>query len=109
MVSVLALDAKVRGFKSCRFDEFLKVMKIRSTISFGGEVNQEDPRKILRHVKIICKYEKIFGNAKSIIPSPVSHACYQMSLLVGLPVRCGGRVRIFLFHRDSTMILHGRG
>jgi hypothetical protein len=55
LVNVLVLDAKVRGFKSCRVDEFLKVIKIRSTTSFGGEVNQEDPRKILRHVKITCK------------------------------------------------------
>jgi hypothetical protein len=43
VVSVLATGPKVRGFDP----GFLRVIKIRSTISFGGEVKPSD----LRHVK----------------------------------------------------------
>jgi hypothetical protein len=47
---------------------------------FGGEVKSEAPyRKILRHVKIPCKYEqKYFSKPNSPFPSPVLSACYQM-------------------------------
>jgi hypothetical protein len=38
MLSVLAIGPKVREFKSCRRDGFLKAIRIRSTSFFGGEV-----------------------------------------------------------------------
>jgi hypothetical protein len=51
VVSVLATGPKGRGFKPGRSDGFLRVIKIRSTPSFGWEVKPEIPcRKVLRHV-----------------------------------------------------------
>jgi hypothetical protein len=41
--SVLATGPKVRGFKPGRGDGFLRVIKIRSTTSFGGEVKPSVP------------------------------------------------------------------
>jgi hypothetical protein len=52
VVSVLATRPKGRGFIPGRVDEFLRVIKIRSTPSFGWEVKPEVPYgKMLRHVK----------------------------------------------------------
>jgi hypothetical protein len=67
MVSVLALDPKVNGFKPGRGDGFLTATKIRSTPSFGGEVKPEAPcRKIYGMQKITCKYEeKYFARPNS--------------------------------------------
>jgi hypothetical protein len=56
---VFAIGPKVRGVKPGQGDGFLRAMKIRSTPSFVGEVQPEAPsRKILRHVKIMYKYEQ---------------------------------------------------
>jgi hypothetical protein len=58
MVSVAGIGHRVRGFKHGRSDEFLKTIKICSTPSFGREVKPKVRcRKILRRVKITCKYE----------------------------------------------------
>jgi hypothetical protein len=58
MVSVLSIGPKVCGFKSSKGDGFLRVIKIRSTPSFGREVKPSVPcHKILRHVKTTYKYE----------------------------------------------------
>jgi hypothetical protein len=52
VVSVLATGLKGRGIKPGRGDGFLMTIKIRSTPSFGWEVQRETPcRKILQHVK----------------------------------------------------------
>jgi hypothetical protein len=52
LVSVLATGPKVRAFKPCRGDGFLKAINIRSTLSFGWEVKPEVPgRKNLPRVK----------------------------------------------------------
>jgi hypothetical protein len=52
VVSVLATGLKGRGFEHGQGDVFLKAIKIRSTPSFGREIEPEVPRrKILRHVK----------------------------------------------------------
>jgi hypothetical protein len=52
MVSVLTIRPNFHGFKLGRGDDILKSIKIRSTPSFGGEVNLSAPcRKILRQVK----------------------------------------------------------
>jgi hypothetical protein len=57
--SLLAIESKVRGFKPSRGDEFLSVIKIRSTPSFGGEVKPEVRcRNILRHVKELYGHER---------------------------------------------------
>jgi hypothetical protein len=54
MVSLRAIRPKIRVFKPGRGDGFLSTIKIRSTPSFGGEVNPEAPYlRILRHVKNI--------------------------------------------------------
>jgi hypothetical protein len=59
MVGVLVIRPKIRRFKPGQGDEFLMEIKIRSTPSFGGELKPETQwRKVLRHVKIICKYEQ---------------------------------------------------
>jgi hypothetical protein len=69
MVSVLAVKSKVCGFKPCRDDGLLRAIKSRRTTFFGGEVKPEASCKILRHVKITCKYKKkILRKAKFIIP-----------------------------------------
>jgi hypothetical protein len=53
MVSVLANVSKVCGFKPDQGVEFVWAIKIRSTLSFGEEVNPEAPcRNILWHVKM---------------------------------------------------------
>jgi hypothetical protein len=47
VVSVIATGSKGRVFKPGRGDEFLRMIKIRSTPSFGWEVKPEVPcRKI---------------------------------------------------------------
>jgi hypothetical protein len=59
MVSVLAIGPKVRGFRPGRGDGILRAIKIRSTLSFGGEVKPSAPgRKILQHVKELYEYER---------------------------------------------------
>jgi hypothetical protein len=59
MVSVLAIGPKVCGLKPARGDGFLRVIKIRSTLSFGGEVKLSAPCcKILMHVKITSKFKQ---------------------------------------------------
>jgi hypothetical protein len=55
MVSVLANGPKARAFKPGRSDGYLKLMKIGSKPSFGGELKPSAPwRKILRHIKESC-------------------------------------------------------
>jgi hypothetical protein len=57
VVNVLATGLKGRGFKPRLGDGFLKVIKIRSTRSFGWEVKPEVPcRKIVPHVKDPLRY-----------------------------------------------------
>jgi hypothetical protein len=67
MVSVLTIRPKFREFKPGIKDRFLRAIKIRSTPFYVGEVKPETPcRKILRHVKITCKYEqKYFARLSS--------------------------------------------
>jgi hypothetical protein len=56
VVSVLATGPKGCRFKPGQGDGFLRVIKIRSTPSFGWEVKPEVPcRKILWHVKDLLK------------------------------------------------------
>jgi hypothetical protein len=55
VVVVLVIRRKVPGSNPSEDDGFLRVIKIRSTISFGGEVNPSAPCKILRHVKGPCR------------------------------------------------------
>jgi hypothetical protein len=55
MVSVLAIIPKVSGFKPGRVNEFLRVIKIHRTPSFGGKVKPEAICLMtLRHAKITC-------------------------------------------------------
>jgi hypothetical protein len=55
MVSALATEPKVRGFKPGRDNGLLWAIKIRSTPSFGREVKPSAPRhKTLRHIKEPC-------------------------------------------------------
>jgi hypothetical protein len=55
MVSVLGTGPKVHGFKPGQGNRFLRVIKMSSTPSFGGEVKTEAPCKILRYVKELYK------------------------------------------------------
>jgi hypothetical protein len=53
--SVLATGPKGHGFKRRRGDGVSTVIKIRSSPSFGWEVQPQAPcRKFLRHVKELC-------------------------------------------------------
>jgi hypothetical protein len=107
MVSVLAIRPKIRGFKPGRGCEFLRVIKIHCSPSFGREVKPlVSCREILRHVKMACKYEeKYFARPNPSFPSTVPPVCYQMTLLIGLPEISGARIRNFplttTFHRGS--------
>jgi hypothetical protein len=57
VVSVLATGPKGRGCKPGRGDGLLRVIKTRSTPSFGWEVKPEVPcRKTLRYVKDPLRY-----------------------------------------------------
>jgi hypothetical protein len=86
IVSVLAVGAKVRGFKLGRGNRFLRTINISSTPSFGGEVQQEAPScKTVWQVNIIWKYEQKYFKTNFSFLSPIPPACYKMSLLVGLP------------------------
>jgi hypothetical protein len=52
---VLAIGPKVFGFNLVKGDGFLKVIKICSTPSFGGEVKPLAPcHNILQHVENLC-------------------------------------------------------
>jgi hypothetical protein len=51
-LSYLPLDPRFMGTNSAEGDGFLMAIQIRSTTSFGWEVNPRAPcRKILRHVE----------------------------------------------------------
>jgi hypothetical protein len=90
MVSVLAIGVKFHGFKSGQDDVFLRMIKIHSTPSFGGEVTLETQfNTILQHVKITCKYEQILHKPKFSFLLPIPYACYQMTV-VRLPDSSGG-------------------
>jgi hypothetical protein len=56
VISVLANGPTVCGFEPGHGDRLLRVIKFRSTLSFGWKVKPEVPcRKILRHVKDLLK------------------------------------------------------
>jgi hypothetical protein len=97
---------KVRRFKPGRGDVFLGAIKISSRPSLGEQVKPEAPcRKILRHVKITCKYEqKYFPRPYSSFLSHVPPACYQTTLLVELAGSSDTRIRSF---PPSTSFHHG--
>jgi hypothetical protein len=69
MVSMLAIRLKVQGFKPGQ-DGFLRVIKVCSMPSFGEEVYCATPN--------------------SSFPLPVTPACYQTTLLIGMPKSSGG-------------------
>jgi hypothetical protein len=57
MINVLPLDPRFTGSNPSESNGFLKTIKIRSTISFVGEVKPSAPfRKILQHVKNNFRY-----------------------------------------------------
>jgi hypothetical protein len=57
MVIVLAIGSKFRGFKPGLGDGFLGAIKIRSTPSFGGEMNRHlHVERCYGTLKIISKY-----------------------------------------------------
>jgi hypothetical protein len=74
VVIALSIGPKIRGLKPGRGDGFLSAIKIRSTHSFGEEVMPPGPCR-----NISC------GKAKFSFLLPIPPACYQMTLLVGLP------------------------
>jgi hypothetical protein len=58
-VSMLAIGLNVRGFKPGQGHGFLRVIKIRSTISFGRKVKLlAQCHKILGHVKGLLRYDR---------------------------------------------------
>jgi hypothetical protein len=59
VVSVLTLDPRVCKFKPSQGNEFLRVIKIRSTPSFRWGVKPEAPcHKILGHVEDLLTYQR---------------------------------------------------
>jgi hypothetical protein len=104
---MLAIGPKVRGCRLRWGDGYLRAIKIRSTPSFEEEVNPEAPcRKILRRVKVSYKNEqKYYASQDLSFHSPVPPACYQITVLVGMPGSSGGLIRSFTlstsFHHAS--------
>jgi hypothetical protein len=77
LVSVFATGPKSRSLKYIQGDGFLRAIKIRSTLSFGWEIKSEAPcRKILQHVKIICKRGIKWLQGK--ILTPFVHSSYLL-------------------------------
>jgi hypothetical protein len=78
MVSMLTIGPKDLRFKPDRGDQFLRVIKIHSMPSFGGEVKWEVRcHKILWHEISVGKYEqKYFRRPNSSFSSPIPPACY---------------------------------
>jgi hypothetical protein len=59
VVACLSLGPKIRRFKRAEDDGFLRAMKIRNTISFGGKVKPSATcRKISRYAKHTYEYER---------------------------------------------------
>jgi hypothetical protein len=83
-------------------------IKIRSTPSFGGEVMPEAPcPKILRRVKITCKYEQIFRNAEFASPFARSSCLLPDDSAVRIVRHLWWTNQEFLSCRyHSTMVLH---
>jgi hypothetical protein len=101
VVGVLTTRPKNRGFKPSRGDGFLRVIKIRSTLSFEQEGKLEVPcRKILWHVEHPLRYFRLKRQNSHFFV----HSCYlpQMSLLVGLPESSGGQVRSYTQPASSS-------
>jgi hypothetical protein len=71
MASVFAIGPKVRGFKPELGNVFLRAIKIRSTLFFGGVVKPEAPcRKILRDVRDGKYEQQYFARPNSSLSSP---------------------------------------
>jgi hypothetical protein len=86
-----------------------KAIKISSTTpSFRGEVKPEAPCwKILQHIKELYKDERNIPYIKRIIFfAQILPICYQMALMVGLPVVALVYKSGFLQSVSSTMVLH---
>jgi hypothetical protein len=106
MVSVLGLQVQNEPWRQWIF---FMGEKIHCTPSFGRVVKTQAPCcKILQHVKShLHVWTEILHKAKFSVHSPIPPACYQMSLLVGLPESSCEQVKSFLCrHHHSTMVLH---
>jgi hypothetical protein len=65
VVTCLLLDLRFEGLNPAEDDGILRVIKIGNTTSFREETEQSVPcRKILRHVKEPCEYERDTSEAK---------------------------------------------
>jgi hypothetical protein len=101
---VLAIGPKVHGIKPRWDNVFLSAIKICNTPSFGGEVNPDAPCYVI----VACKknhlqvWIKILSKAKFSFLLLIPSACYQMTLLVGLPKRSDGWVRNFPLSTSSS-------
>jgi hypothetical protein len=81
MVSVIPIIPKVRRFKPGQGDGILRAIQICSIPSVARK-------------KMTSKYEKnYFIRPHSSFPLPIPPACYQMTVLVGLPESSSGRIR----------------
>jgi hypothetical protein len=59
VIAYLPLDPRLSGSNPAEDEGFLRAIKLRSTTYFGGKVKPSAPcRKILRHVKETCEYER---------------------------------------------------
>jgi hypothetical protein len=77
MISVLAIESKVRGFKSGRERRILRPIKIRSTPSFGGEVKPSVP---CRKIFAACQ-RTIRSMNKDTLLGQINHFIRQFLLL----------------------------
>jgi hypothetical protein len=76
----LPLDPRVAGWNLADAIDFLRAIRIRSIPSFGWEVKPEAPcRKILRHVKITCNWERNAYKAKFSLHSSIPCTCSHMT------------------------------
>jgi hypothetical protein len=96
VVSVLVIRFKIRGFRPCRGEGFLRAIKIRNTPSLwgglAGDPMSQDFTACKNHLQVLTK---ILHEASLSFLSSIPFACYHMTLLVGLPESSGGRVRRF--------------
>jgi hypothetical protein len=70
IVRVLAIGPKLRGFKCCRGDGFLRALKIRSTPSFGRELKPSAPCRNIYYMQQItseCEHICFGGKIKHLL------------------------------------------
>jgi hypothetical protein len=107
MGRVLDIGPKFQRVQIRPGDRFLRVIKVHSTPSIGGKVMTWVPcwntwRYVKQHLQVWTDERR---KANYSFLSPISPACYKITVLIGLPETSGGRVRSFLL--STSAFQHG--